>query len=43
MHYAVESERLPLGIFYRRPPLEPLPRPTPKPFDTQAYLNRFRA
>ncbi|ABY34185.1 MAG TPA: 2-oxoacid:ferredoxin oxidoreductase subunit beta [Chloroflexus aurantiacus] len=42
MRYAIESERLPLGIFFRRPPLEPLPRPTPKPFDTQEYLNRFR-
>ncbi|PMP83051.1 MAG: 2-oxoacid ferredoxin oxidoreductase, partial [Chloroflexus aggregans] len=37
-----ESDRLPLGIFYRRPPLEQLPGPPPKPFDTQAYLNRFR-
>ncbi len=43
MKYAVESERWPLGILYRRPPLEPLPRPEPQPFDTAAYLARFRA
>jgi 2-oxoglutarate ferredoxin oxidoreductase subunit beta len=43
MRYALESERLPLGLLYHGEALAQPERPTPRPFDTQAYLRRYRA
>jgi 2-oxoglutarate ferredoxin oxidoreductase subunit beta len=43
MRYALESERLPLGILYHEPRPHSTSRVEPKPFDTTAYLSRYRA
>lgn len=43
MRYAMESERMPLGVLYHVPPSEKPARPAPKPFDTLEYLNRYKA
>jgi 2-oxoglutarate/2-oxoacid ferredoxin oxidoreductase subunit beta len=41
MRYAMESERMPLGVLYHVPPAEKAPRPEPKAFDTLEYLRRY--
>ncbi len=43
MRYALESERLPLGILYHEPRAHSTSRVEPKPFDTSAYLARYKA
>ncbi|WP_129626201.1 2-oxoacid:ferredoxin oxidoreductase subunit beta [Candidatus Oscillochloris fontis] len=43
MRYALETERMPLGLFYQGQPTS-MPMPSgAKPFDTQAHLERYLA
>lgn len=43
MRYAMESERLPLGVLYHVPPMAKAARPAPQSFDTLGYLARYQA
>lgn len=43
MRYAMESERLPLGVLYHVPPMAKAARPAPQRFDTLGYLARYQA
>lgn len=43
MRYALEAERLPLGVIYHQPAGEPVAPPEAQPFDTLGYLGRYRA
>ncbi|NTV63649.1 MAG: 2-oxoacid:ferredoxin oxidoreductase subunit beta [Oscillochloris sp.] len=43
MRYAMDDERIPLGLFYQAPPSEQIIHGEPKPFDTLAYLAQYRA
>ncbi|NTU80979.1 MAG: 2-oxoacid:ferredoxin oxidoreductase subunit beta [Chloroflexales bacterium] len=43
MRYAMEGERLPLGVLYHEPRPAHAARPEPTPFDSASYLARFHA
>ncbi len=43
IRYAMESERLPLGLIYRAPRADQATASAPQPFDTTRYLERYRA
>lgn len=43
IRYAMESERLPLGLIYRAPRAAQASAPAHQPFDTMRYLERYRA
>jgi 2-oxoglutarate/2-oxoacid ferredoxin oxidoreductase subunit beta len=43
MRYALESERMPLGVLYHEPHPAAEAAVEPKPFDSLAYLNRYKA
>jgi 2-oxoglutarate/2-oxoacid ferredoxin oxidoreductase subunit beta len=43
MRFAMESDRLPLGLIYRRAPALRPAAQAAQPFDTQSYLERYRA
>jgi len=43
MRYALESEHMPLGLFYHEPRAAAAALPEPKPFDSLSYLARYSA
>lgn len=43
MRYAMEGERMPLGVLYHVTPPAETARPEPTPFDTASYLARYSA
>lgn len=43
MRYAMESDRLPLGLIYQRPPAQRPAAQAAQAFDTQSYLERYKA
>ncbi len=43
MRYALESDRLPLGLIYHEPREHAAPQAAPTAFDTTSYLARYKA
>jgi 2-oxoglutarate ferredoxin oxidoreductase subunit beta len=43
MRYAMEAERMPLGLLYQAPPAERPATAEPKAFDTLSYLAQYQA
>jgi 2-oxoglutarate/2-oxoacid ferredoxin oxidoreductase subunit beta len=43
MRYAMETERMPLGLIYQAAPAERPEPVAPRPFDTLAYLTQYQA